>query len=125
MGDRASAHQHLAAAVAADPMEPQAYLLAGAWRLQAGDATGALKAWQWGRQFGLPDPRLLAGLARLYDTLGQPGEARACWRDLLTIQPGHADGFKGFWRDLQRAPWEQQHGPGEQRDALPSHAAKA
>jgi tetratricopeptide (TPR) repeat protein len=124
-GNEESAWQHVAAAAALDPVEPQVYALAGLWRLQAGDMAGAMKAWQWGRHVGLPDPLLLAGLGRVYDQLGQDGESRACWRHLLTIQPDHGDGFAAFWRALQVAPWRPRTEPAAPSEDTPVHSAKA
>lgn len=121
-GQRALAWHQLQAAAAADPLEPRVYALAGRWRLEAGDVAGAIRAWQWGRQIGLPDPDVLAGLGRVYGRLGQLGEARACWRQLLTIQPDHDGGFAAFWRTLQQAPWRPQPVPAEQE---PVRSAKA
>jgi tetratricopeptide (TPR) repeat protein len=119
------AWQHLHAAAQADPLEPQVYALAGLWHLQEGDLAGALKAWQWGNQVGVPDPLMLAGLGRLYDELGQGGEARACWRRLLTIQPAHGDGFTAFWRGLQQAPWRPRPEPTDHPAESPVRSAKA
>ena len=111
--DGVTAWQALTAAAVLDPDEPQIFVLAGEWAWAAGDVGRAMRTWQWGQRLGLPDPRLLSGLARLYADMDQIGESRELYRQVLTIRPNQTAAFDAFWQELLRAPWQPQTGTHE------------
>lgn len=63
----------------------------GARRLAAGDAAGAVAAYERAVELEPRNANAWAGLARALTAAGRPGEARTAWEQVLDIDPGNQE----------------------------------
>ena len=89
-GRRSEAAEQAAAALAADPGDPDALLFEVARRADAGDLAGAEAAARAAHARAPDEPRALAALASILADRGRSEEAVAALRDLLAIVPDDA-----------------------------------